>query len=286
MQDTELIIKRYIRKQLSKLKPRDKDFVIKYLNEQIDSTYDEALEEFYKRHMVGFDVFKILEEDSFYQDVPYFKLPNHIKVKPAISYPKKLEEEIDSQFYEFDILNRGNVFARPSHIVGIEAQRNYLKRIFNKIVKRYITGKTYKSWINKNASKLSLDELFDIKASYHDDSEGNGYEFTIENFLKQFKENKKIDEAEYDRFFKLIFDFFDGQVNSPLKKAIFIKKGCTKKIASALGGIYREIKSEKITYEYLMLGKENVNIFLKEKFTDKNFQKSNLYKYYTSKSLK
>ncbi len=164
MQDTELIIKRYIRKQLSKLKPRDKDSVIKYLNEQIDSTYDEALEEFYKRHMVGFDVFKILEEDSFYEDVPYFKLPNHIKVKPSISYPKKLVEEIDSQFYEFNILNRGNVFASPSHIIDFEAQRNYLKRIFNKIVKRYITGKTYKSWVNKNASKLSLDELFDIKA--------------------------------------------------------------------------------------------------------------------------
>jgi succinate dehydrogenase flavin-adding protein (antitoxin of CptAB toxin-antitoxin module) len=60
MNDIELLIKRFIRKEISKLKPRDNDYAIQFLNDEFSKlmkciTKDKVMEGLYHKYRLGFE---------------------------------------------------------------------------------------------------------------------------------------------------------------------------------------------------------------------------------------
>jgi hypothetical protein len=82
-----------------------------------------------------------------------------------------------------------------------------------------------------------------------------------------------------------INSFFLPNSTKSIDKPIFIKSGNIKKIAFALGEIWRgQAKNDVITFEYLQYCKASFTIFKKQKIEKSDVFGSNFYKYMISKT--
>ena len=90
-------------------------------------------------------------------------------------------------------------------------------------------------------------------------------------------------ELEYRQAISVINDFFLGKSIS-IKQPIFVKRGNTKKLAFALGEIWRSKKNEVITYEYLEFYKQAFSVFNSQVIDRNNLFGCNLYKYSISRT--
>ena len=90
-------------------------------------------------------------------------------------------------------------------------------------------------------------------------------------------------EKEYLEAVGMVYSFFNSD-GITIKKPIFVKNGCTKKLAFAMGEIWRSQKNEPLTYEYLLLYKRVFSIFNKQTLDKENLFGNNLYKYSISKT--
>jgi hypothetical protein len=105
---------------------------------------------------------------------------------------------------------------------------------------------------------------------------------TIEDHLFEFKD-AFTDDTEYSKVIEIIKSFFTGTLLKS-KKEVFVKNGYKKHLASALGQIYKTQKNETISLNYLQFAKDNFSIFKDEDIQNKELNKTNLYKYLTSKT--
>lgn len=104
----------------------------------------------------------------------------------------------------------------------------------------------------------------------------------IESFLKEFK-SEFNSEKDYLKAIAIFENYF-SEVKGKIGKPIFIKSGNIKKLAYALGEIWRSKRNNVITYEYLELYRQAFTIFENQKIDRKNLMSSNLYKYSISKT--
>lgn len=104
----------------------------------------------------------------------------------------------------------------------------------------------------------------------------------IEKNIKDLKSAFNSDE-DYKKAINEIVLFFNGKHNK-LSKTIFIKNGNIKKLAYALGEIWRSEKNTPITFEYLTFYKRTFSIFHKQTFDKSNVFGCPLYKYSISKT--
>lgn len=104
----------------------------------------------------------------------------------------------------------------------------------------------------------------------------------IEEYLGELK-GKFNNKEDYLKAVNFLKDFFQsGKVN--ISQPLFIKSGNIRKLAFALGEIWRSQKNEPITYEYLCLYKHLFTIFKDQKIDKKSMFGCNLYKYSISKT--
>ena len=85
--DLELLIKRFIRSKLSGLKPRDVDYTVAHIRQQMDCikkwNASKVGEEFYRRYRLGLDTFAPLDDKEFYKTLSIYDFPNlFIEDKP------------------------------------------------------------------------------------------------------------------------------------------------------------------------------------------------------------
>lgn len=116
------------------------------------------------------------------------------------------------------------------------------------------------------------------------EAENNIIESTIEDFLFAFKEDQSINEAEYKVLVSLLLNFFEKNEVLLLPKLLFVKSGNKMRMGKALSQIYKNLKNEPLSFEYLELARKNISIYKDEKINKATFGRSNMYKYYTNKS--
>lgn len=106
-------------------------------------------------------------------------------------------------------------------------------------------------------------------------------ESTIEDYLHDLQKEFRSKE-DYGYVLKVLYSYFSSGSNGEVKP-IFIKKGNKTKLAFALGEIYRAVKTDPITLEYLKFMKSLFLIFKDEDLTKQPLRATNLYKYATTK---
>lgn len=288
MIDLELIIKQFIRTQISQLKARDEEYALEYLKNEFDKhakylINDRLIDGFYHRYRLGQDVFKILDKKSYYANLPVSQFPMIYKVEPPAAIQakhtgkgKKLNNNSDDDI-PFDLTS----IELPPNITLIEEQISKLKIEIIRKAKRFIAIKELQRWINENGLKLPIidKEKYLVKRNDQAHKEENGIKMTIDNCLIELRENKKIDELNYNKLFDLLYNFFESRKSPVLKTKIIVKYGSKKRLASALGAIYRELDSDTLKDEYIILAKNNINIY-----ASKEIKTGTLRKYFYEKS--
>jgi hypothetical protein len=105
---------------------------------------------------------------------------------------------------------------------------------------------------------------------------------TIEDWLFEFKE--KMSETDYQNLVNALMKYFETGIFPTLSKPIQINGRPNKKLFGwALNRIF-EAKGKGVEKELLKFAKQNISIFTDVKFDEKNILKSNLYKYFTTKT--
>lgn len=106
---------------------------------------------------------------------------------------------------------------------------------------------------------------------------------TIKDYLEEFKDN--MNRSDYDKLINSLYKYFtEGNFISGSQKINITKKVNKRKIGWAFNQLYRNLKDGPLPYEYILFAKENISIYSEEKLEINTFRKSNLYKYFTSKS--
>ncbi|MCB2221553.1 MAG: hypothetical protein KQI35_14235 [Bacteroidetes bacterium] len=162
------------------------------------------------------------------------------------------------------------------HSVGNVAVDMYAKHV---ILKRRLLEEI------KNTSQAKGREAITGNSDKSVVDEPNDYiRSTVDEYLEEYKNSGFNSEEDYWSLVDIYTQFFHREDLSNINiQPIFIRQGYKKKLAYALGEIYRSFRNEKLTYEYLLLAKRGISIFSDEEFEEKNLVKSNLYKYFTSK---
>lgn len=104
----------------------------------------------------------------------------------------------------------------------------------------------------------------------------------IEKQMSAFR-NAFNSASDYEKAKNTIAEFFNGRsikISSPL----FVKNGNVKKLAFALGEIWRSQKNGPVTYEYLSFYKKAFSIFANQIVDESQVFGSPLYKYSISKT--
>lgn len=291
MNDIESLIKRFIRKEISKLKPRDSAYATQFLNDEFSKltkyfTKDKVMEGLYHKYRLGFDILEILNNKKFYYDLPHEKFPTLFKVEPSVSIPVSKVKRKSTKVKSKDGFTKPpslEGMEMPPEITLIKEQIPFVQKALIRKAKRYIAIMELKSWIEKNGLISPKIEFSKFITDNAEDSNKDITLITIENYLKSFNEGQIINDGNYNKLINLLYNFFKDNLNQTLKEPIVVKYGSVKKLAFALGGIYKELSDKPLSYEYLLLGKNNISLFLKEDISSKSFQKTNLYKYYSTK---
>lgn len=104
----------------------------------------------------------------------------------------------------------------------------------------------------------------------------------LNEHLEQFKPEFQSD-VDYNIVVEVLLSYFENK-EFQISKPIFMKKGNKVKLASELGCLYQEFRSEAISVEYLQLLIQLFSLFKNETISSKALVSSKLYKYVTSKS--
>ncbi|MCB9033226.1 MAG: hypothetical protein H6553_05270 [Chitinophagales bacterium] len=152
--------------------------------------------------------------------------------------------------------------------------------------------KILKSWFNDEKQFISeliplLNDLppqndKNTEAPKETETENDVLESTIEDYLFDFKE--RMLETDYTLLVSSLKTYFTtGQF--PTKCSIIKIKGKVniKKFGWALNQLYRSEKNGTLPYEYLLFAKNNISIFKSVSFNNKDYKKTTLYKYFTTK---
>ncbi len=122
----------------------------------------------------------------------------------------------------------------------------------------------------------------ETKTEQEQQSENDFTLSTIEDWLFEFKE--KMSEADYNSLVAALMHRFDTGIFPILSKPIKINGKPNKKLFGwALNRIFAE-KGKRVEKELLMFAKKNISLFADVGFDENNILKSNLYKYFTTKT--
>lgn len=128
----------------------------------------------------------------------------------------------------------------------------------------------------KNENKVAI---IDDEEKLKESSENEGF---VVKFLEKFR-NEFNNSEDYFKAIETVSAFFlDKDIT--IIKPIFVRSGNIKKIAFAMGEIWRSHKNDVITYEYLQFYKQVFSIFGKQSIDKNNLFSNPLYKYSLSKT--
>ena len=135
----------------------------------------------------------------------------------------------------------------------------------------------YKGFLREQLRKLKAGEPLDNPGT----DEPSGVQSFVKKFLDELQPAFNS-AAEYESAVNAVTAYFvSGKINA---KPLFVKNGNIKKLAFALGQIWRSQKNEGINYEYLAFCKKLFSVFKHQKLDRRNLHGCPLYKYSLSQT--
>ncbi len=107
---------------------------------------------------------------------------------------------------------------------------------------------------------------------------------TIEDWLFPFKYEGAISDGEYLILISSLLEYFETGFFPKLAKKIKVGKVNMKRFGWALNQIYKSEKSGSLSSEYLQFAKDWISVFEGVEFDKSDIKRSNLYKYFTTKT--
>jgi hypothetical protein len=138
---------------------------------------------------------------------------------------------------------------------------------------------SFYNWVEENHIELPSQQSEPEKEQ---ETENNFTLSTIEDWLFQFKES--MIESDYKNLVSALKEYFDNGKFPTLAKPIQINGRPNKKLFGwHLNRIF-EAKGKGVEKELLQFAKHNISLFKNVAFDENNILKSNLYKYFTTKT--
>lgn len=114
------------------------------------------------------------------------------------------------------------------------------------------------------------------------ETENNLMLSTIEDWLFEFKE--KMSEPDYNKLISALTQYFETGTFPAIDKQIKVSGVNIKLFGWHLNRIYQTIGKGKLSKDYLLFAKQNISLFTDVSFDENDILKSNLYKYFTTKT--
>lgn len=296
--DLELLIKRFIRSKLRGLKPRDVDYTVSHIRQQIDCVKkwnaSKVGEEFYRRYRLGLDTFAPLYDKEFYRTLSVHDFPNlFVEDRPKEIRNKKqvrkstdirpLKEAINQESPKSieHLPNLEGLELPPIYILVEESIPDVRKVIVSK-VKKYIAIMEFDAWLTKHG--LELPQVAIANDFKEEAVNSNKVSETIENYLSILVEENRIDKDNSLRLSEILIEYFTKGICAGVYEPIILMKNARTRMASVLGEIHRKLKNgENIPSEYYELAKLHIPQFSKYKVPTADDKHSTLYKYFKLK---
>ncbi|UKM65371.1 hypothetical protein GSB9_01937 [Flavobacteriaceae bacterium GSB9] len=103
---------------------------------------------------------------------------------------------------------------------------------------------------------------------------------TIDEYLENIKDD--INPDQYKTLVDALYHYFTKGKFPKLEHKIMFKRVNKKKVGWALKEVYMNLKTDKLSEEYLQFAKDNINLFENVKSNPENYMDSNLYSYFTT----
>jgi hypothetical protein len=140
----------------------------------------------------------------------------------------------------------------------------------------------YLNWLKNIKLGKEVDVLPQQTTIKQDGTENDFTTSTIDDWLFEFKE--KMSESDYNILVSALVQYFDTGSFPTLKKTIRINGRPNKKLFGwAMNRIF-EANSKGVEKDLLLFAKHNISLFTDVQFDENNVLKSNLYKYFTTKT--
>lgn len=179
------------------------------------------------------------------------------KIRELLFYCKGLEQDLRTKQYEF--------------LEDREQDKNQLTE-----------AERYKVFLENLLIHLNTPSPQQTETKTGQETGNDFTRSTIEDWLFEFKE--KMSETDYQNLISALMQYFETGTFPILSKPMQINGRPNKKLFGwALNRIF-EAKGKGVEKELLQFAKQNISIFNDVKFDEKNILKSNLYKYFTTKT--
>ncbi len=253
-------------------------------------------------------LYEISEIDGYFP-MPYYKL--HTLEKRGIDYRKlsfkKYGEGFLAGYHSNIIPSFGDEHTKKGVIIKEIMQDLMAFSVTTRIKEKrsevtqetiyengFFEGRRYKAWeivldtpnefidffeaLNQKANAGSMNS---VMKDYNDIEIGKLLK-TINEEFEPFKQSFNTIE-DYNKAIQLVHDFLIGNPQK-LNEPLFVKSGNIKKLAFALGEIWRSRFNDVITYDYLIFYTRTFSIFKDQKVNKSNLFGDNLYKYSISRT--
>lgn len=158
---------------------------------------------------------------------------------------------------------------------------------FSKIIKENIrTAGIKPNFIWYSREQIESPQQHEVETIKETELENDFTLSTIEDWLFPFKEEGVLINTDYNNLITALKQYFDNGKFPTLNNQIRVKKVNIKRFGWALNEIFRAntSKNETLPIDYLKFAKENISIFRDVTFEESDYLKSNLYKYFTTKT--
>lgn len=230
-----------------------------------DKTSEELIKEFemqlfyFSKKLKG-----ISQKQQRLEICKWFEYTEYLLNKKSVMYFDGLESRhANYEFHKWRL-------KKETDMIGRDAKKRK-----NKSVDKIVT-----------TSNISSNPAFSKKVNSKNFAPENDFTLsTIEDFLEPFKD--AVQTPSMTLLVKSLHLYFSKGAFPVNIKEIKVGKVNSKAFGWALYEIYKSLKTnkEKLSYEYLKFGKDNISIFKDVKLTTNDMKKCNLYKYYTTKTL-
>lgn len=240
-------------------------------------------------------------DNYFYREITSAE-SNNMPANEFVSYLRREikginEERLKPYYTQLNLWNRYYIQEiEKGNEVNIPMPDNadgYLTPLIHLTNGKYLghIGKSDLDYIDQSID-LALDRLTNEKAlppqqtetktEQEQPTENNFTLSTIEDWLFEFKE--KMSENDYQILVSALIKYFDTGTFPKILKPIQINGRPNKKLFGwALNRIF-EAKGKGVEKELLLFAKQNISLFTGVEFDENNISKSNLYKYFTTKT--
>jgi len=222
--------------------------------------------------------------EAYYKGIQHFE--DEIKVNQNVLYGANAESIVKDLHYKY--------FHAKNSASSIGWQ--FVKKSFPVILThKAISEYGYFSGIMSKVDKLIKDypnifktfdkcEIAEQEKGSQEMQENDLIFSTIEDWLYPFKEENIIADTHYNLLVSSLKQYFETGTFPTINNKIIVGFVNKKRFGWALNSIYRALKHDSLPIDYLKFAKQHISIFVDVALSDTNHKRSNLYKYFTTKT--